>query len=100
MSSSHQNVLAANGFRRNKLTVAEAWSLYGARHKVPRPPSSGGWKMAVNGIGILPAPTPGTNRWRDEIRAQRRRLRLDERVNPTWAATDNDTWWVNFFNAR
>jgi hypothetical protein len=44
----------------------EAWY-----HVLPnmRMPRSGGWKMAVNGIFIPPEPTPGMNRWRDEIRA-------------------------------
>jgi hypothetical protein len=40
------------------------------------------------------------DRWRNEIRAQRHRLSPKECVDPTWAATDNDYWWVNFFNVQ
>jgi hypothetical protein len=55
MSSSHKSVLPVNGFGRGSLTVAKAWALYCARYPVPpdmRVPSGGGWRMAVNGIGV------------------------------------------------
>jgi hypothetical protein len=55
MSSSRRNILAANGFGCDSLTVAQAWALYVARYHVPPgmrlPSSGGGWMMAVNGIG-------------------------------------------------
>jgi hypothetical protein len=56
--------------------------------------------MAVNNIDIPPAPTPGTERWREDIWPHRRNLILEERADPTWRATGNDAWWVEFFNAR
>jgi hypothetical protein len=68
MSINRRNILTANGFRRDSLTVTEAWALYAARYSVPPDmplPSSGGLKMAVNGIDILLAPASGTDRWRD-----------------------------------
>jgi hypothetical protein len=55
-----------------------------------------GWKMAPNGVGIHPVPTPGTERWFIGIRDQRRHLQSEDRVDPTWAATDNK-WWIDFF---
>jgi hypothetical protein len=61
---SSQGILAANGFRRRSLTVADVWALYGTRYPVSpgmRLPNSCGWKMTVNGIGILLAPTPETD---------------------------------------
>jgi hypothetical protein len=103
MSSSRRNILAANGFGRGSLTVAKAWALYEARYPVPPDmhlPGGGAWKMAVNGIGIPPAPMPGTELWFQEIRDQRRRLQPEELSDPTWAATDNNAWWVDFFQAR
>nr|XP_051229700.1 uncharacterized protein LOC127347573 [Lolium perenne] len=63
-----------------------------------RLPSSGGWRMAFNGIGI--PPPPGSERWRDSIRARRSALDADERADPTWAATGNDAWWVAYFQAQ
>ena len=63
MSSGRKSILAANGFGRGSLTVGQAWALYEVRYPVPpdmRLPSSGGWKMADNGIGIPPPPSPGT----------------------------------------
>jgi hypothetical protein len=54
MSSSHKNV-AAKGFGHGCLMVAEAWELYHAGYLVPPDmcvPSSGGWRMAVNGVGF------------------------------------------------
>jgi hypothetical protein len=48
-------------------------------------------------MGVPPAPAPGTDRLFDEIRAQRRRLSPKERADPTWTASDNDGWWVDFF---
>ena len=103
MSSSQKEIFTTNGFGRGSLTVAQAWALYDARYPVPpdiRLPSSGGWKMATNGIGIPPPPTLRTQRWQDEIREYRRGLEPHERVDPTWAAKDNDAWWVDVFNAR
>jgi hypothetical protein len=50
--------------------VPEARALYDARYLVPpemRMLSSDGCKMAVNGVSIPPAPTPGTKRWREAI---------------------------------
>jgi hypothetical protein len=44
MLSSHKNVLAANGYWRGSVTVAEAWVMYHARYLVSsemRLPSSG-----------------------------------------------------------
>lgn len=55
------NILAANGFGRGNLTVAEAGALYSARYHVlthMRLPSSGDWKMADNAIGVPPPPGP------------------------------------------
>jgi hypothetical protein len=57
-----------------------------------RLPSSGSWKMAVNGIGVPPPPTPGTERWKDAIRARRAELDAEDRADPTWAAKNNDAW--------
>jgi hypothetical protein len=62
--------------------------------------SSGGWKMAVNGVGIPSAPTPGTEWWREDIWLHRRSLSEEERADPTWRVSGNDGWWVQFFNAR
>jgi hypothetical protein len=45
--------------------------------------------MAVNVVGVPPSP-PGTECWRDAIRAQRAKLTAEERADPTWAATGND----------
>jgi hypothetical protein len=59
--------------------------------------------MAVNGIGVPPPLSPGTDPWRDVIRAQRSGLTgvtADERADPTWAATGNDAWWVTYFQAQ
>jgi hypothetical protein len=61
-----------NGFGRGSLTVVEAWALYRAWYPIMsdmRLPSNGGWRMAVNGIGV--PPSQGTGRWRDAIRTQR-----------------------------
>ncbi|KAK1681808.1 hypothetical protein QYE76_042656 [Lolium multiflorum] len=102
-SSSSRKIAAANGFGRGSLTVAEAWALYHARYPVPpdmRLPSSGGWKMAVNGIGIPPPPKPGTDQWRDGIKARRAQLTAEERLDPTWAANNNDAWWKTYFKAK
>jgi hypothetical protein len=44
--------------------------------------------MAINGI-VVPPP-PGTEKWRDAIRAQRMCFRAEERADPTWAPTSND----------
>ena len=86
MSSSSSRVTAENGFDRGSLTVAEVWALYHVGYPIPpdmRLPSSGGWRMAVNGIGIPPPPSPGTECWRDSIRARRSALTADERADPT-----------------
>jgi hypothetical protein len=102
-SSSSRKIAAANGFGRGSLTVKEAWALYHARYPVPpdmRLPSSGGWKMAMNGIGIPPPPTPGTERWKDAIRAQRAELTDQEQADPTWAAKNNDDGWATYFKAK
>jgi hypothetical protein len=56
--------------------------------------------MDVNGIGIPLTPTPRIDHWLDETRDQRHRLRQDKRINPTWGSTDNDSWWVDFYNVR
>ncbi|KAK1696766.1 hypothetical protein QYE76_013463 [Lolium multiflorum] len=95
-------VLQGTEDHRGSLTVAEAWALYRAGYPVPpdmRLPSSGGWRMAVNGIGV-PPPPPGTDRWRDAIRARRSGLTADERADMTWAANGNDAWWVAYFQAQ
>ncbi|KAK1608765.1 hypothetical protein QYE76_032438 [Lolium multiflorum] len=92
MSFSRKNILAANGFGRGSLTVAEAWALYRARYPVPpgvRLPSNGGWRMPVNGIGV-PLLLLGTDRWRDAIRTQCARLSAEERADPTCTPTGND----------
>jgi hypothetical protein len=55
--------VAENDFGRGSLTVAEAWALYRAGYPVPpdmRLPSSGSWRMAVNGVGVLLPPLQGT----------------------------------------
>jgi hypothetical protein len=62
-----------------------------------RLPSSGGWKMAVNGIGVPPPPKPKTDQWRDAIKARRAQLTAEERRDPTWAVNDNDAWWTTYF---
>jgi hypothetical protein len=73
MPSSRHNILAANKFGRDSLTVTEACALYLARYPMLAPymplPSSGGLKMVVNGVDILLAPALGTARWCNEIRA-------------------------------
>jgi hypothetical protein len=73
MPSSRHNILVANKFERDSLTVMEAWALNSARYPVSAPymplPSSGGLKMVVNGVDILLAPALGTARWCNEIRA-------------------------------
>jgi hypothetical protein len=102
-SSSSRKIAAANGFGRGSLTVPEAWALYHARYPVPpdmRLPSSGGWKMAVNGIGVPPPPKPGTDQGRDAIKARRAQLAAEERLDPTWAVDDNDAWWTTYFKAK
>ncbi|KAK1648080.1 hypothetical protein QYE76_065885 [Lolium multiflorum] len=79
ISSSHKNV-AAKGFGHSCLTVAEAWALYHAGYLVPldmRVPSSGCWRMAVNGVGFR------RRRRRDAIRTRRDRLSAKERADPT-----------------
>jgi hypothetical protein len=53
-------------------------------------PSSGGWKMAMNGIGVPPPPKPGTDQWRDIIKARRAQLTAKERAGLTWVANNND----------
>ncbi|KAK1616134.1 hypothetical protein QYE76_021651 [Lolium multiflorum] len=101
--SSSRKIAAANGFRRCSLTVAEAWALYHTRYPVPldmRLPSSSGWKMVVNGIGVPPPPKPGTDQWRDGIKARRAQLSAEERLDPTWAANNNDDWWKAYFKAK
>ncbi|KAK1680028.1 hypothetical protein QYE76_040876 [Lolium multiflorum] len=48
--------------RGGSLTVVEAWALYRAGYPVPpgmRLPSNGGWRMAVNGVGVQPAAVAG-----------------------------------------
>jgi hypothetical protein len=94
MSSSRKNV-AANGFGRGSLTVAEAWVLYRVRYLVPsdmRLPRSDDWRMAVNGVGVLPPPPVGTKHWRDVIRTRRARLTAEARADPTWAPTGYGDW--------
>jgi hypothetical protein len=86
MSLSSRKIAAANNFGRGSLTVKEAWALYRPGYPVPpdmRLPSSGGWKMAVNGIGVPLPPSPGIERWMDAIRPRRSALDADERVDPT-----------------
>ncbi|KAK1605607.1 hypothetical protein QYE76_029280 [Lolium multiflorum] len=63
-----------------------------------RLPSSSGWKMAMNGIGV-PPPKPGTDQWRDDIKARRAQLTADKRLDPTWTA-NNDDWWKTYFKAK
>jgi hypothetical protein len=99
-SSSSRKIATTNGFGRGSLTVKEAWALYHTGYPVPpdmRLPSSGGWKIVVNGIDI---PPPGTERWKDAIRARRDQLDADERADPTWAAKNNDAWWATYFKAK
>jgi hypothetical protein len=55
-----------------------------------RLPSSDGWKMAVNGIGVPPPPKPGTDQWRDAIKSRRAQLTAEEQLDPTWAVNNND----------
>jgi hypothetical protein len=66
--STHHNTLAINGCDHGNLTVIDAWALYKARYPVslgmPCPTS---WNMAVNGVGLTPAPKPRTARWFHEI---------------------------------
>jgi hypothetical protein len=79
--------------------VAEACALYRTGYPVPpdmRLPSSGGWRMAVNGVGV-PPPSQGTERWRDAIRTPRARLTAEEQADPTWGPTGNDDWWADYF---
>jgi hypothetical protein len=86
MSSSRRGVLTANGFGRGSLTLAEAHTLYDTRYHVlsnMRLPSNDGWEMAVNGIGIPPAPMPGTYRWPEEIWLHRCSLSPAKRAYPT-----------------
>jgi hypothetical protein len=56
--------------------------------------------MVVNGVGILPAPTPRMEWWRGEILLHWRSLSKEECANSIWRASNNDTWWVQFFDAR
>ena len=103
MSSSSRKIARTNGFGRGSLTVPQAWALYRAGYPVPpdmRLPSSGGWRMAVNGIGVPPPLSLGMERWRDAIRARRSALNAVERSDPTWAATGNDSWWIAYFQAQ
>lgn len=98
MSSSRKSI-AANGFGHGNLTVAEAWALYRAGYPVlpdMRLLSSGGWRMAVNGVGVRPPPQ-GTEHWRDAIKTRWARLIAEERADPTWAPTGNDDWWAIYF---
>jgi hypothetical protein len=91
ISSFRISTLAVNGFGRGSLTVVEAWAMYHTRYPIPPDmhlPTSSGWRMAINGI-VVPPP-PGTEKWRDAIRAQRMCFRAEERADPTWAPTSND----------
>ncbi|XP_051229939.1 uncharacterized protein [Lolium perenne] len=103
-TSSSRKIAAMNAFGRGSLTVLEAWALYHAGYPVPPdmrlPSSGGGWKMAVNGIGVLPPPKSGTEQWRDGIKAQRVQFTSEERADPTWVAKDNNDWWVTYFKAK
>jgi hypothetical protein len=63
-----------------------------------RLPSSGGWRIAVNSVGV--PPPQGTNRWRGTIRTRRARLTDEERADPTWEPTGNDAWWADYFHAQ
>ncbi|XP_071678350.1 uncharacterized protein [Lolium perenne] len=102
-TSSSRKITAANGFGRGSLTVAEAWALYHARYPVPpdmRLPSNGGWKMAVNGIGVPPPPKPRMDQWWDAVKARRAQLTAQERLDPTWAVDNNDAWWTTYFKAK
>ncbi|KAK1681683.1 hypothetical protein QYE76_042531 [Lolium multiflorum] len=75
--------------------AASPWRRRGRRTTpgIPPPdmrlPSSGGRKMAVNGIGV-PPPPPKTDQWRDAIKARRAQPTAEERRDPTWAVNDND----------
>jgi hypothetical protein len=54
-----------NGFGRGSLTITKGWALHKSRCPVSpdmRPPSSGGWKIVVNTVGIPSAPTAQTER--------------------------------------
>jgi hypothetical protein len=65
MSSNRRGVLVVNGFGLGSLIVAETCMLYKACYPVlsdMRLARNGGLKMAINGIGILPAATPGMDR--------------------------------------
>jgi hypothetical protein len=65
-----------------------------------RLPRCDGWKMVVNGIGIPLAPTSGMEHWREDIWLHRRVLSPEERADPTWMATGNNAWWMEFFNTQ
>ncbi|KAK1631558.1 hypothetical protein QYE76_005873 [Lolium multiflorum] len=41
-----------------------------------------------------------TDQWRDAIKARRAQLTAEERLDPTWAANNNDAWWMTYFKAK
>ncbi|KAK1666301.1 hypothetical protein QYE76_054460 [Lolium multiflorum] len=68
--------------------AASPWRRRGRRragYLVPqnmRLPSSGGWRMVVNDVGV-PPPPHGMERWRDAIRTREAHLTAEERADPT-----------------
>jgi hypothetical protein len=56
-------------------------------------------RRCINEVEIPPTSTPGGELWHEEIWKHRCSLSEEERTDPTWRASYNDAWWVQFFKA-